>query len=911
MNTSPGTLRSHAPTRFGWRMQPAPRHWRYGVLLVFLGLAGSALGAAPTAATPLAVLEAAAPGGNVLALPSSRHAAPGRIEHEGIVIEVSADAQMLSYRAMRQGRTSHAHAQIAGPPVHFAFDPKAFKFRRLASTVRVELADYGALAELVQASGALSGKAYPELGFALIRLHGDADPAQAAQRLTKLPNVRAARVQFKLQAARPRPPRPPLPNPGAAAATEGVLPAVRSGLKADLRVFFDSLRNAEDGELTATINVRNWGAASSASASLAVYLASDPRFDNVIATRSTDVPALPPKEGYVATVPVDTSSLADGTYYALAYTVRQSNELEGRDYTNQDLTGFTLDAAGRIRVECQAPGYGGQSGPDPLFGQQWHLNNSGQNAYADNNGRPDEDLSLHLILSDGPTGAGVRVAVVDTGLETCHPDLAANVEVAASFNFNAGLAGKSATTAPWRGARADDPFNPYPAGDHGTSVAGLIAAEDGNGIGGRGVAPGVLLRSYNMLNAVDYDLLVYLDSLGASRFAPDSSTADVFNMSFVSLGYPRNIGREAEALFAYGVRRLRDGRGAIYVKAAGNGFRSCAALSPRRLAQQLGCSSANGDPTNNIPYVMVIGGLNARGERASYASAGANLWVSAPAGEYGVRHPAMLTTDQVGSEVGYGVVYRDRLSQRPGLNPNNDYTSLFNGTSSATPNVSGVVAVLLEAVPTLTWREVKHVLASTARRTDRYINEIEEQFGETSRIVRHAWTRNRAGYYFHNWYGFGAVRADWALDAARRLEPGSMGPFRRSGWFDAGTEPESIPDNAGEGVEQTLRVAGLPTFANIEAAIVEVEVRHPFPHDLGIQIESPGGTPSILNPVFNEALAIDRSGEPPLRWRLLSNAFYGEAPNGDWKLSVFDGAEGESGTLVGWRLRLYYGNHAR
>ena len=909
MNTLLRALRCHTLAPPGEGRQPALRCWRLSVPLACLGLAASAFGAAPTtAATPLAVREAAAPGGSVLALPSSRHALPGRVERDGVAIEVAAQADVLSYRAMRQGRTARAHAHLAGPPVHFAFDPRAFEFRRLASLVRVEMEGYGALDTLAQALGAVSAKAYPELGFALIRLRREADPAQAAQRLAALPNVRNASVQFKAHAQRPRPPRPFAPTSRGGA--ERDQPARRAGLKADLYVFVDGLRSTADGALTATVLILNWGAADSVAARLQVRVATDTNFAHVVETRSVDIPALAPKGDYVATVPIDVSNLANATYYVLASTPPQGVELGGRDYTNEDYAGFTLDAAGRIRFECQAPGYGGQSGVvDPLYRQQWHLNNTGQRAYSDSAGSPNADLSLNRILSRGPTGAGVRVAVVDTGLETCHPDLAASVEVDASFNFNAGLAGRTLTFAPWHGARPDEPYNPYPVGDHGTSVAGLIAAESRNGVGGRGVAPGVALRGYNMLSAVDYDVSVYLDSLGASRFAPDSANVDVFNMSFGGFGYPRNISGDREALFAFGARQLRGGLGAIYVKAAGNGFRNCAAIDPSPLAAEVGCASANGDATNNIPYVIVVGGLRATGVRASYASAGANLWVSAPAGEYGVSEPAMVTTDQVGSTAGYGVFYGDRLSQLPDLNPNHDHTSSFNGTSSAAPNVSGVVAILLEAVPTLTWREVKHVLASTARRTDRGIAAVRRAFGDARRVVRHAWTRNGAGYYFHNWYGFGAVRADAALAAARRLAPGSLGAFRRSGWFESGAEPTPIPDDSGDGVAQTLRIAGLPTFANIEAVVVEVDLEHPFPHDLGIALESPSGTPSILNPVFNEVLAIDRTGDLPLRWRLLSNAFYGEAPNGDWTLTVFDGAGGEVGALAGWRMRFYYGDH--
>ena len=64
----------------------------------------------------------------------------------------------------------------------------------------------------------------------------------------------------------------------------------------------------------------------------------------------------------------------------------------------------------------------------------------------------------------------------------------------------------------------------------------------------------------------------------------------------------------------------------------------------------------------------------------------------------------------------------------------------------------------------------------------------------------------------------------------------------------------------------------------------------------------------MVNPVYNDVLALDRTGAP-LTWRLLSNAFHGEGLNGDWTISLFDGAEEDTGTLNRWRLRFHYGEH--
>ncbi|MFL6672301.1 MAG: S8 family peptidase [Massilia sp.] len=93
---------------------------------------------------------------------------------------------------------------------------------------------------------------------------------------------------------------------------------------------------------------------------------------------------------------------------------------------------------------------------DPLYpvqpdGKYWHL------------------AQLHRMS----TGRGVRVAVVDSGIDAAHPDLAGQVELQENF-VDAG---------------------PAPAEPHGTAVAGVLAARAGNGVGIAGVAPGAKLMA--------------------------------------------------------------------------------------------------------------------------------------------------------------------------------------------------------------------------------------------------------------------------------------------------------------------------------------------------------------------------------------------------------------------------------
>ena len=88
--------------------------------------------------------------------------------------------------------------------------------------------------------------------------------------------------------------------------------------------------------------------------------------------------------------------------------------------------------------------------------------------------------------------------------------------------------------------------------------------------------------------------------------------------------------------------------------------------------------------------------------------------------------------------------------------------------------------------------------------------------------------------------------------------------------------------------------------------MLEIRARHADTSNLAVELTSPAGTLSILNTPFNQLLG----GDPVLRdWHLMSNAFYGEPPNGTWTLRVLDLAPGDTGRVASWRLRFYYGDH--
>ena len=682
---------------------------------------------------------------------------------------------------------------------------------------------------------------------------------------------------------------------------EGGAPNAKLSIAPDLiAIAGDAIIHNDRLELDAWIY--NWGAAQSSPTELLIAINDQPDWDVAnLWLGNVDVPVIDARSAIGFSFKVQLSDFSPGQdYYASMWVEEIPEEHPGRGYTNQDFIGFSLDESGRVIVQCDSAldaeddrGVAANT-PDPLTDDQWHLVNSGQSAFARNAGAAGEDLGMANALASGPTGQGVRIVIADTGLETCHPELAANAAPGGAHNFNAQH---------WAGSKATDPFQPSTLGDHGTSVAGLAAAAANNGIGGRGVAPSASLLGYNTLAAIDW-LTAWTDSLGGSPANPNSASADIFNMSFGSLGFEDNPHPESDVrLLRNGVDNLRGGRGAIYVKAAGNGFGSCRSM-PRPVNDEIGCLAANSDSINNLPYLIVVGGFNALGKRASYASAGANLWISAPAGEYGQADPAMITTDQMGTGRGYDAFGPVGLASDTARNPYGDFVSSFNGTSSAAPNASGAVALLLEAHPELGWRDLKHVLAKTARRIDPGIQRVRYAIGGAAVVLQLPWITNAAGYHFHNWYGFGALSVDAALDYAASHRPGSLGEYIETPPFRS-AQSAPIPDQDGTGLTQTLEVGGLAEDASIEAVILDIDASHPQTNDLGIHLTSPSGTESILNPVFNEALA----GDIDLDWQLLSNAFYGEPPNGQWTLKVMDAAAGDAGQLNSWALRFALGTH--
>lgn len=705
----------------------------------------------------------------------------------------------------------------------------------------------------------------------------------------------------------------------------------------------------EQTEVNVTVRVFNLGSEASNPATLVIRL-----FDqsNLVAGEEVlrvdvSIPSIavfPSSYVYEWEIVLDELEAAT-TFVGIVNVVTDDNSNELNEGNNAGAFGFAIDSNQLPVVTCESPlrpDYPGQT--DPLFEHQWHLNNTGQSSFSLTEGEVGADMRMTETIDAGHGGEGVVVAIVDDGLETCHPDLIDNVDSDESVNF----ASDPSSNAYWYGADSNDPFNPDTTGDHGTTIAGAVGAMSDNGLGGRGVASKTTLRGFNLLK--DQSNANLITSFGGTTASEND--VDIVNMSFGSiLRSDPSFG--VYDLFGWFTRWIRDEKGTLFVKSAGNSFNSCGALF-HEIHLEIGCSSSTSDYTNNLPFVMVVGAFNAQDRRSSYSSVGSNLWITAPAGQDGLRSAALISTDQFGHDRGYGVLAGsfEPLTQNSSANPNGDYTGLLNGTSAAAATMSGAVAILLGLEPELTFRDVKHIFAKTARKIQPELPRVRVAVGNVPFILQHSWITNAAGYNYNNWFGFGGVDIDAAVALVEDYDLESLGLFAITDWMgnlpisivaDETYDGFEIPDADGAGLVDTLDVSlpldyeycsdesterhcieegaldavedpddpdgsSVEVAVNIEGVQLRLVGDHPRMSDLSIELMSPSGTRSVVNPIFNNphSRAIDNTEE----FHFLSNAFYGEKPEGTWELSVIDAVEGDAGHLLSWHLKFFVGQHA-
>lgn len=330
---------------------------------------------------------------------------------------------------------------------------------------------------------------------------------------------------------------------------------------------------------------------------------------------------------------------------------------------------------------------------DPLWPETWYLNRQ----YI--TGQPDMNVSGAWIL--GYTGRGVSVTFLDDGLERDHPDIEQNYDAKASHDVN---------------GNDDDPsprYDPTDENKHGTRCAGEVAAVANNSICSVGVAFNSGVGGIRMLDGE------VTDAVEAESLSFNKDHIDIYSASWGPDDNGEVVdgpGQLAKKAFIEGVQKGRAGKGSIFVWASGNGGRYGDACS---------C-----DGYVNSIYTLAISSTSENSEKPWYLE----------------ECPATLaTTYSSGSDKdGERDIFTTDIHHR--------CTQKHTGTSAAAPLAAGIIALALEANPSLTWRDVMFITVLTSR---------------PKAIKSNNYIANKRGFLVSSTYGFGLMDAGRMVELAK------------------------------------------------------------------------------------------------------------------------------------------------
>lgn len=409
---------------------------------------------------------------------------------------------------------------------------------------------------------------------------------------------------------------------------------------------------------------------------------------------------------------------------------------------------------------------------DPLFSSQWHLRNTTTAGL---------DVNVTSVW-DTWKGHGVRIGIVDDGLQTAHPDLSPNVDTLNDHDWNDGT--------------PNDPNPVFSVDFHGTACAGVAAGRGNNGVGISGAAPEATLVGLRLIGGAVTDL----DEADAMNW-----TSNLIQLKSNSWG-PEDDGTTLEepgpltqAALANGAATGRGGLGTLFIWAAGNGG-------------DVGDNS-NYDGYANSRYTIAVAAIGNDGVESYYSEPGANVIVTAPSDGASL---GITTTDLSGAN-GYNA---------GALIPDANYTNDFGGTSSACPLAAGVVALVLQSKPTLGWRDMQEILIRSATK----VNPTDAD-----------WANNGVGWHFNHKYGAGLINAQAAVTLATNWT--NLGAELTATSAQTGLSV-AIPDNNATGITRAFDLSA--SSIRVERVLVNVSITHASRGHLAVTLTSPNGTVSRL-----------------------------------------------------------------
>jgi subtilisin-like proprotein convertase family protein len=309
-----------------------------------------------------------------------------------------------------------------------------------------------------------------------------------------------------------------------------------------------------------------------------------------------------------------------------------------------------------------------------------------------------------------------------------------------------------------------------------------------------------------------------------------------------------------KAAIDWAVRNGRNGKGCVILWAAGNGN-----------------ESVDNDGYAGYEKVIAVAACNDKGKKSAYSDFGAAVWCTFPSSHGSTSlTPGIWTADRSGGR-GYNI---GAAQQGDGAG---NYTNSFGGTSSATPGVAGVAALVLSRNPDLRWDEVKDILKRSADRVDTAGGQYDPNGHSTL-------------------YGFGRVNAKKAVELAAPAQPNLVAV--RSAVKD-------VPIQDLKKAKLAVEVADTGKLTNIK---VKVDIEHTYIGDLIVTVVPPaalGVAPVILhNRQGGGTDNLKESFDPIKSPGLLP--LVGKSPKGTWTLTVDDREKEDTGRIRSFALELHF-----
>jgi subtilisin-like proprotein convertase family protein len=295
------------------------------------------------------------------------------------------------------------------------------------------------------------------------------------------------------------------------------------------------------------------------------------------------------------------------------------------------------------------------------------------------------------------------------------------------------------------------------------------------------------------------------------------------------------------------------------------------------------------------PDVMTVSASTSLNKKAAYSNWGGNVSVCAPSNN---APPGMWFQETgfvytqpaiVSSLFGLGVFTTDQIGAA-GYDAGN-FTKNFGGTSSSTPIVAGVAALVLSANPDLTAQQVKRILQDTA---DKIVdNNPDLQLGVSG------------GTYDSNghsqWFGYGKVNAAKAVRLAQQM--GVVAKITNKQIQVKNSQVVNIPDNNRQGIKSTIAINEAVNVTDIQ---VTVNITHDFLGDLEVYLIAPNNQRILL-----QSRTLGRRNQLQNTYTVRSHPALKQLlslpAKGNWQLQVIDYATLDVGKLNNWELVIGFG----